>query len=238
MSIAAARLVEDARDVLAVIFNIADPGRIAITRNATEALNLAIYGLVQPGDHVVTTSIEHNSVMRPLRHLESLGLELTVVDALPNGTVSVDDVQQAIRDDTRLLVTLHGSNVTGALLPVKELAEIARAHGIPYLVDISQTAGVFPIDVEAWGVDMLAFTDHKGLLGMTGTGGPYVREGLSLRPLLRGGTGSNSVLETQPDFMPDAYESGTANVAGLAGLAAGVRYILDVGVEQIMRHEQ
>jgi cysteine desulfurase family protein len=238
MSIAAARAVEDTRDVLGDLFNVRDSGRIVFTKNATEALNLAIYGLLEPGDHVVTSSIEHNSVMRPLRHLESEGLGLTVVACAPDGTLDPDDVVRAIRPNTRLLTTLHGSNVMGSLLPVAELAAIARERGIPYLVDAAQTAGSLPIDVEALGIDMLAFPGHKGLLGPTGTGGLYLREGLSPRPLMRGGTGSRSDLEIQPDFMPDIYESGTLNVAGLVGLAAGIRYVLDFGVARVAAHER
>lgn len=238
MSIAAARAVEDTRDLLGDLFNVRDSGRIVFTKNATEALNLAIYGLLEPGDHVVTSSIEHNSVMRPLRHLESEGMELTVVACAPDGTLDPEDVLRAIRPNTRLLTTLHGSNVMGSLLPVAELAAIAREHDVPYLVDAAQTAGAVPIDVEALGIDMLAFSGHKGLLGPTGTGGLYLREGLSPRPLMRGGTGSRSDLAIQPDFMPDMYESGTLNVAGLVGLAAGILYVLDFGVACVSTHER
>jgi cysteine desulfurase family protein len=238
MSIAAARAVEDTRDLLGDLFNVRDSGQIVFTKNATEALNLAIYGLLEPGDHVVTSSIEHNSVMRPLRHLESEGLELTVVACAPDGTLDPEDVLQAIRPNTRLLTTLHGSNVMGSLLPVAELAAIARERDVPYLVDAAQTAGAVPIDLEALGIDMLAFPGHKGLLGPTGTGGLYLREGLSPRPLMRGGTGSRSDLAIQPEFMPDMYESGTINVAGLVGLAAGIRYVLDFGVACVSTHER
>lgn len=238
MSIAAARVVEDARDALSTLFNIADPCQIVFTKNATEALNLAVYGWLNPGDHLVTSSLEHNSVMRPLRHLESLGVELTVVACAPDGTVDVNQVRRAFRPNTRLLVTSHGSNVVGALLPIGELAALAHEHEIPYLVDAAQTAGVVPIDVEVLGLDMLAFTGHKGLFGLTGTGGLYIREGLVLRPLLCGGTGSDSAHEFQPDFLPDIYESGTPNVAGLAGLAAGARFLLDISIEQVVTHER
>jgi cysteine desulfurase/selenocysteine lyase len=238
MSVAAARVVEAARSALAELLGIADPSRIAVTENATEALNLALYGLLRPGDHVVTTSVEHNSVMRPLRHLEALGVELTVAPCAPDGTLDPDNVRRALRPDTRLLATIHGSNVTGALMPVEQLAALAREYAIPYLLDASQTAGTVPIDVAALGVDLLAFPGHKGLLGPTGTGGLYVREGLRLQPLMRGGTGSDSALEWQPEFMPDAYESGTPNVLGLAGLAAGVDFLLERGVAQVAAHER
>jgi len=238
MSIAAARVVEDARDALATLFAIPDPGRIALTKNATEALNLAIYGLLGPGDHAITSSIEHNSVMRPLRHLETKGVALTVVPCLPDGTLDPAALVAGLRPETKLIVTLHGSNVMGSLLPIAEIASAARHRGIPYLVDASQTAGAIPLDVTALGVDLLAFTGHKGLLGLTGTGGLYVAPGVAPLPLMRGGTGSRSDLEYQPEFMPDVYESGTANVIGIAGLAAGVRYLLVEGVDRVAAHER
>ena len=238
MSIAAARVVEEARDRLAELLNASDPTQIVLTNNATEGLNLAICGLLRPGDHAITTSIEHNSVMRPLRHLESVGVELTVVDCDRRGMLDPDDVRAALQPNTGLCVTVHGSNVTGSLLPIADLAAIARESGVPYLVDAAQTAGAIPIDVEAQGLDMVAFTGHKGLLGLTGTGGLYIRDGLTPSPLMRGGTGSRSDSEIQPDFMPDRYESGTLNVAGLAGLAAGIGHILDVGVAQVESHER
>ncbi len=238
MSIAAARLVEEARDGLAELLNVGDPTQVVLTKNATEGLNLAIHGLLQPGDHAVTTSIEHNSVMRPLRHLESVGVELTVVACDRTGMLDPNAVRDALRPNTRLLVTTHGSNVMGSLMPLGDLAAIAGESGVPYLVDASQTAGVIPIDVEAQGLDMVAVTGHKGLLGPTGTGGLYLREGLNLRPLMRGGTGSRSDLEVQPDFLPDIFESGTLNVLGFAGLVAGIEHILEVGVAQVESHER
>lgn len=238
MSIAASRIVEQARDNLAELFNIENPGQIVFTKNATEALNIAIRGILQPGDHAITSSIEHNSVMRPLRYLEAQGVEVTVVQCDANGILDPDEVAQSIKPNTRLLVTLHGSNVMGTLLPIKELAALARSKGIPYLIDASQTAGAIPIDVKALGLDLLAFTGHKGLLGLTGTGGIYIREGLSVNTLMQGGTGSDSDKEIQPEFMPDIHESGTLNVAGLAGLAAGVRYLLKKGVGHVSAHEQ
>jgi cysteine desulfurase family protein len=238
MSIEAARAIEECRDSLAECLGIADPARIVLTKNATEALNLAIYGRIRPGDHVVTSSIEHNSVMRPLRHLESMGASLTVVPCAANGMIDAEKVAAAINPQTRLVVTVHGSNVMGTVLPIAQIAQIARHHGAPYLVDASQTAGAIPIDVQALGIDMLAFTGHKALLGPTGTGGLYIRDGLTLEPLMRGGTGSRSDMEVQPEFLPDAYESGTLNVAGFVGLAAGVRYVLDKGFETIMAHER
>ncbi|MBW7884395.1 MAG: aminotransferase class V-fold PLP-dependent enzyme [Caldilineaceae bacterium] len=238
MSIAAGRVVLEAREAIARLFNVADSSQIAFTKNATEALNLAIYGLVRPGDHVITSSVEHNSVARPLRHLEQQGVGVTFVACSPQGLLDPDDVRTARRPNTRLLVTTHASNVVGTLLPIAELAAMARGWGVPYLVDAAQTAGNVPIDIAALGVDMLAFTGHKGLMGLTGTGGLYSREGLQLAPLMRGGTGSDSELEIQPEFLPDLYESGTLNVAGLAGLAAGAALLIDAGVEEIHANEQ
>ncbi|MDX1691814.1 MAG: aminotransferase class V-fold PLP-dependent enzyme [Acidimicrobiia bacterium] len=238
MSVAAARIVEDARASVARLLGASDPGRIVFGKNATEALNLGIHGIVRPGDHVVTSSVEHNSVMRPLRHLETTGVDVTVVACRRDGSLDAATIEAAVRPETRLIVTLHGSNVTGAVLPIGEIAAMARRRGIPYLVDASQTAGSLPIDVEALGVDLLAFTGHKALLGPTGTGGLFIAPAVDLEPVLRGGTGSRSDLEIQPDFLPDAHESGTVNTAGLVGLDAGVRYLLDRTVEDVAAHER
>lgn len=238
MSVAAARIVERAREALAELFNADDPSRIVFTQNATHALNVALYGLLRAGDHVVTTSLEHNSVMRPLRHLETLGVELTVVACTPDGMLDVSSLRRALRPSTRLLVTTHASNVVGTLTGMETVAALARDKQILYLADASQTAGTVPIDVQQTEVDLLAFSGHKGLLGPTGTGGLYIREGVVLAPLMRGGTGSDSAHETQPEFFPDVHESGTLNVAGIAGLAAGVRFLLGIGIEAVKRHEQ
>ena len=238
MSIAAARIVENAREALAALFNVSDPSRIVFAQNATHALNLALYGVLRPRDHVVTTSLEHNSVMRPLRHLETQGVAVTVVPCASDGTVDIQSVRQAIRPATRLLVTTHASNVIGTLVPVAELAAFARDRGVLFLADAAQTAGAVPIDGQKIGLDMLAFTGHKALLGPTGTGGLYIREGIELTPLIRGGTGSDSASEVQPAFMPDACESGTLNVAGISGLGAGVRFLAEIGIEAVRTHEQ
>jgi cysteine desulfurase family protein len=238
MSISAGRILENARESLAALFNLDDASRIIFTQNGTHALNIALCGVLRPGDHVVTTSLEHNSVMRPLRYLESLGVQVTVVACSKQGTIAVEDVRTAFQRNTRLLVTTHGSNVTGTLMPVANLARLTREHGILYLIDASQTAGTIPLDVEEIGVDLLAFTGHKGLMGPTGTGGLFIRDGVSVAPLLRGGTGSDSAREIQPEFLPDAHESGTLNVAGIAGLAAGVSFVREIGVDHIRAHER
>lgn len=238
LSIAAARVVEETREALARLFHAADPGRFAFTPNATHALNVALYGLLRPGDRVVTTSMEHNSVMRPLRHLETRGVCVVVIPCSPDGSIELDRMDEALHPGARLLVATHASNVTGTILPVPDLAVLARAHGARFLVDAAQTAGTVLIDVETLGIDMLAFAGHKGLLGPTGTGGLYVRDDVALPPLVRGGTGSDSALEVQPEFMPDALESGTLNVAGIAGLGASVRFLMETGVEAVQTHER
>ncbi len=239
MSIAASRLVNDARDDLAELFGVADSSRIAFTKNSTEALNIAIMGALARGGHAITSSMEHNSVMRPLRWLEGQGIiDLTVVKCSPEGCLDPEDVRRALRPDTRLIVIVHASNVSGTLLPIGEVGAIAREAGVPLAVDASQTAGAYPIDVEALYIDMLAATGHKSLLGPTGTGCLYVREGMDPLPLSRGGTGSKSELEIQPDFMPDKYEAGTLNVIGIAGLGASARFLLETGVSNIAAHER
>lgn len=240
LSVAAARHVYDAREALAELFHAPDPLRIAFTLNVTHALNLALRGLLRPGDHVVTSSLEHNSVMRPLRELARQGVQLTVVPCRPDGTMDLEAMRQAVRPGTRLVVVNHASNVMGALLPVPEIAQIAHAAGALLLVDAAQTAGAYPIDLPAMGIDLLAFTGHKGLQGPPGTGGLVIGAGVDpaqMAPLYRGGTGSRSEFEEQPDDLPDRYESGTCNGVGLAGLGAGVRWVLDRGVEAIRAHE-
>ena len=233
MSIAAARLVERSREELAEFFNAKDPSHIIFTQNATHALNQALYGFLRRGDHVVTTSIEHNSVMRPLRDLQLSGIEVTVVPCEPDGTLDMSRLNDALGAKTRLLVTTHGSNVTGTLLPIEAIASLARDLDVVYLVDAAQTAGAMPIDVQKIGIDLMAFSGHKGLLGPTGTGGLYIRDDIALSPLMRGGTGSDSAHEVQPDFLPDAFESGTLNVAGIAGLGSGVRFLREVGIDSV-----
>jgi cysteine desulfurase family protein len=238
MAVAAARIVARTREAVAEMLGASDPSRIVFTPNATYALNLALYGLLRQGDHVVTTRLEHNSVMRPLRDLEARGIHLTAVALDRRGDVDLEAMRAAMRPGTKLVVTTHASNVTGTLVPVGDVAAIARAVGALTLVDAAQTAGTMPIDVEGLGADLLAFTGHKGLLGPTGTGGLYVREHVDLRPLVRGGTGSDSAREHQPEFMPDAFESGTSNVAGLAGLGAAIDFLRAVGVAAVREHER
>ncbi len=240
MSLTAARIIHETREALCEFFGIGDPSHLVFTSNATEALNLGIKGLLRPGDHAVTTSLEHNSVMRPLRAMEKNGVGLTVAPCASNGTLDPREIERAIRPNTRLIVLSHASNVVGTILPVAAVGAIARSHGIPILVDAAQSAGCYHIDVEAMNVDLLAFSGHKSLFGPQGTGGLYIRPGLEpgLEPLKYGGTGSYSEYENQPDFLPDKYESGTPNTVGLAGLGAGVRFVMREGLGNIRQKEE
>lgn len=240
LAIRAARAIYEAREALAEFFGAGDPDRIVLTKNVTEALNLVLYGFLRPGDHVITTSMEHNSVMRPLRDLERRGVELTVVRASPQGRLDPEEVRKAIKGNTRLIAMVHLSNVTGTLMPVKEVLGIAHGEGVPVLLDCAQSAGTLPIDLRELPVDFLAFTGHKALFGPQGTGGLYIRPGLEdeLGPLMRGGTGSKSEAEEQPEFLPDKYESGTPNTPGIAGLGAGVRFLLREGMERVAQRKK
>jgi cysteine desulfurase family protein len=239
-SIEAARIVFETREALSVLFHVKDSSRIVFTLNATESINLALKGLLKPGDHVITSSMEHNSVMRPLRDLEKKGIKLSVIPCTNKGMLDSQEVEGKIQSNTKMVVLNHASNVTGTLLPVKEVGRITRRHGVLFLVDAAQTAGTCPVDVERDGIDLLAFTGHKSLYGPQGTGGLVVGERIEEKemiPLKQGGTGSRSEFEEQPDFLPDCFESGTPNGVGVAGLLAGVQFVLEKGVEQIRQKE-
>lgn len=236
-ALAASRAIYDARCALARLFHGENPARIAFTANATQALNTAIKGILNPGDHVITTAMEHNSVLRPLYELEEQGVELTILPADKKGRVAYEAFEAAIQSNTRAIVCTHGSNLTGNLVDVGKIGAIAKTHDLLLVVDASQTAGVIPIDVEKMNIDILCFTGHKGLLGPQGTGGLYVREGVEVRPLLTGGSGVQSHSKTHPAQMPTALEAGTLNAHGLAGLNAGVGYLLETGVDRIRQKE-
>jgi cysteine desulfurase / selenocysteine lyase len=240
LAIEAGRIVYDMRETLAEFFNASDPLRIIFTTNATHAINLCLYGILRPGDHVITSSMEHNAVMRPLRDLESKGIHLSVIPCNKNGSMDPDAVAQAMRPSTRMVAVTHASNVTGTILPIAEIANTAHKSGAFMLVDAAQTAGVLPIDVQAMNIDLLAFTGHKGLLGPQGTGGLVIGKSIcvnDIEPLWRGGTGSLSASEIQPEELPDKFESGTVNGPGIAGLGAGVRYIMKRGINAIRAQE-
>lgn len=228
----------ECRETVARFFGIDDSTRIAFTANATEAINLGLFGILHPGDRVVTTSMEHNAVVRPLKALSDQGVDVVRVMANTLGFVDPDAIRKACIPGTRLLVMNHCSNVTGTLQAIEEIGPWCRQQGILFMVDAAQSAGVFPINVETMAIDLLAVPGHKSLLGPTGTGFLYVRKGLELRPLLYGGTGNFSQSATQPTEMPERLESGTLNTIGLAGLKAGVEFVEAVGLEQIRHHEQ
>lgn len=240
LSIQAARVIYEVRETVARLFNAPDPLKVVFTLNATHAINLALRGLLRAGDHVVTSGIEHNAVMRPLRALEKEGVGLTIVPCAIDGSVDPSQIESALRHKTRLVVIHHASNVVGTIQPIEEIAAIVRRADSLLLVDAAQTAGVVPIDIQAMGIDLLAFTGHKGLLGPPGTGGLVIDDRApiaEMEPLMRGGTGSRSEYEIQPEDMPDKFESGTMNGVGIAGLGAGVRWIMERGVEAIREQE-
>ena len=235
-ALAASRVVFQARENMAELLGVDDSSHIVFTSNVTQSLNMALAGHLRPGDHVLTSSLEHNSVMRPLMWLaQKRGLEVEVVPLASTGLVDPAKFSARIKSKTRLVVVNHASNVTGALAPLVELK--AAVGPVTLLVDGAQSAGSVPLDNISAGADMFAFTGHKALLGPTGTGGLWIKPGLKLPPLLRGGTGSRSEKELQPEFMPDALEAGTPNTHGLAGLAAGVGLLLELGVPAVRDHE-
>lgn len=236
-ALSASRTVFEARLALAELFGAESPDRIAFTANATEALNIAIKGILNPGDHVITTALEHNSVLRPLYEMEDKGVELTILSADRQGRLKEADFEAAIRANTRAIVCTHGSNLTGNLVDIGRVGQIARRHGLLLVADASQTAGVFPIDVQKMQIDILCFTGHKSLLGPQGTGGLYVREGVEVRPLLSGGSGVQTYLRRHPPQMPTALEAGTLNAHGIAGLLAAVRYLQAAGLDAIRERE-
>src|SRR5437016_3515519 len=238
MALAAERALDDVRHLLNQLFHGESPERFVFTLNCTDALNMAFKGVLVDGDHVITTDLEHNSVSRPLRKMELDGdITLTRVHADVGGTIDPDDIRRAIVPQTRLIALTHASNVLGTVQPIAAVGEIARQRDILFVVDAAQTAGVLPIDVQALHIDLLALPGHKGLLGPTGTGALYVGPRVKLRPWREGGTGGDSSSETQPRELPYHYEGGTPNVLGVAGLAAGIRYVVERGVEAIHEHE-
>ncbi len=238
LAVASERMLDEARHVLNQFFNGEGPERFIFTLNCTDALNMAIKGVLREGDHVVTTNLEHNSVSRPLQALaDAKVITLTRVPADSSGTVHPEDIRRAITSKTRLIVLTHASNVLGTVQPAPEIARIAREHEVLFLLDAAQTAGVIPIDIRGWGIDLLAFPGHKSLLGPTGTGGLYVGSRVQLRPWREGGTGGDSSSPTQPREMPYYLEGGTPNVLGIAGLVAGIRFVQDRGLETIHRQE-
>lgn len=232
-----ASVLLEAREALAELFNIADINQIAFMPNITEALNVGLKGTLAKGDHVITTSMEHNSVARPLYALAKQGVEWTAVECARDGSLDPRDIEKAIRPNTKMICILHASNLSGTIMPIEAVGRIAADNGLLFMVDSAQSAGILPIDVEKQNIDLLAFTGHKSLLGPQGTGGLYVKPGLFIKPLKEGGTGSLSEQLVHPPMMPDLLESGTHNTPGIAGLLAGVNFISQTGMETIRSHE-
>jgi cysteine desulfurase family protein len=240
LSLQAGRVVYEARERVSRLFGVDDPLSVVFTKNATEALNLAILGTVAPGDHVITSVMDHNSVLRPLRLLEGRGVSVTRLACAADGTLDPDDVARAITGATRLVVLGHASNVVGTLCPLEAIDRLLDHDRVLLCVDAAQTAGAYPIDVAAMHIDLLAFTGHKSLYGPQGTGGLCIgeRARARLQPLMVGGTGSASDSDVQPGFLPDRFEAGTLNAVGIAGLAAGIAFIEDRGLANIRERER
>ena len=237
-SLAASRMAFRARAGLAAFFGAEDPSCIAFTANATESLNVALFGVLNPGDHVITTELEHNSVLRPLYILETKGVEVTVLPANAQGTVDfAAQLPSQLRPNTRALVVTHASNVTGNMIDIEYVGEFCREHELIFILDAAQTAGFYSYELKDLSIDILCFTGHKGLYGPQGVGGIYVKPGIIVRPLKAGGSGIKTFSKTHPGQMPEALEAGTLNLPGIAGLTAGVEYVNSVGLEMIRQRE-
>ena len=237
MAIEASSKIMDTRQELSEFFNIPNLLNIIFTCNATEALNIGIKGILKPGDHVISSVIEHNSVLRPLNYLSEKGITTTLLPVDENGYLDINNLKKEIRKNTKAIIINHTSNVIGTVQDIGAIGKIAKESGIIFMVDASQSAGVIPIDVERENIDLLAFPGHKGLYGPQGTGGLYIAEDLKLDSFKQGGTGSESFSMKQPDFLPDRFESGTLNTSGIAGLCAGTLFIKKIGIENIRKHE-
>lgn len=239
MALEAGRLVYEVREKVADFFNISNPMNIVFTLNATDSLNMAIKGYLKEEDHVITTSMEHNSVIRPLKKLEKEGkIKLDIIKCDKEGNLDIKEIKKLISKKTSMIVTTHASNVTGTILPIHEIGKLSKENNIVFMVDSAQTAGVYDIDVDKMNIDILAFTGHKSLLGPQGVGGLYIRENIIVDSFREGGTGSSSESLYQPDIMPDKMEAGTPNTHGIIGLGAGIDYIKKIGIENIRKQEK
>jgi len=237
-SLGASRTIYDTRALVSELFGLGNPLQVAFTANSTASLNMAVQGIFSPGDHVITTMLEHNSVLRPLYRMRENGVELTIVRADRLGNIRYEDMEAAIRPNTKGIICTHASNLTGNLVDIARVGEICRRASLVFILDASQTAGVFDIDMGMMGIDVLCFTGHKSLMGPQGTGGICVREGISIRPLMAGGSGTHSYSELHPSDMPEALEAGTVNGHGIAGLHAALEFIKETGMESIRNREQ
>jgi cysteine desulfurase family protein len=237
MARAAQKIIEQTRWQLARLIGADQPARIIFTFNATDALNIALKGLLSPGDHIITTKLEHNSVLRPLRRLATRGAEISLIDFDTEGFIAPADIEAAIRPQTKLIALTSASNLLGSLQPIEAVGEIARQHNLIFLVDGAQTVGIVPIDVEAMRIDLLAASGHKALLGPPGTGLLYVGARAQLACWREGGTGGDSLSPLQPMAMPFHLEAGTHNFSGIAGLGAALDYINGTGIDNLRKHE-
>ena len=238
LALEAGRVIYDTRETLSKMFNIKNPMNLAFTCNGTDGLNIAIKGIFKSGDHVITSTMEHNSVLRPLKDIEKKGVELTIVECDEKGFINLDDIEKSIKENTKAVITTHASNVTGTIFPIKQIGELAHANNLIYIVDAAQTAGLYDIDVVDMNIDVLVFPGHKSLLGPQGTGAIYIGEDICIDCTKQGGTGSSSESLIQPDIMPDKFESGTPNTPGIAGLGKGAKFIMNRGMRNIRLHEQ
>ena len=236
-ALASARAVFSVREKVAKLLGCKRADHVAFTPNSTQALNIAISGLLGPEDHILSTDLEHNSVLRPLYRLRQQGAEVDFVPADPNGRLDYDAFEKLLRPNTKAVVCTHASNLTGDMIDIGWVGEFCHQHGLLFILDASQTAGVFPIDMEQQYIDVVCFTGHKSLLGPQGTGGLCVREGLDIRPFAVGGTGVQSYLETPPTEYPPRLEAGTLNSHGLAGLNASLEFLMETGIDTIRAHE-
>ena len=234
----ASRIIYDTREKISDLFNLQNPSRVAFTCNSTESLNTAIKGILSSGDHAITTALEHNSVLRPLYDLQAKGMELSIVDCDENGNIDYNDFEKLIKENTKAIVCTHASNLVGNVLDVKKIGSIAKKHNLIFIVDASQSAGVFPIDMQDMNIDILCFTGHKGLLGPQGTGGICVREGIDVRPLKVGGSGVNTFSKEQPVEMPTHPEAGTLNGHAIATVNAALDYLKEEGIDNNQKKEE
>lgn len=237
LSLDATRKVYAAREKIAGLFNLKDPLNAAFTSNATESLNIAIKGSFKPGDHIITTEMEHNSVLRPLYELKEKGVQVSIIKCNKRGLLDYTHVENEIKQNTKAIICTHASNLTGNLIDIEKIGKICKAHNLLFILDASQTAGIFPIDMERHNIDILCFTGHKSLYGPQGTGGICLKNHFSINPLKTGGSGSFSFAEHHPCTMPDALEAGTINAHGIAGLLSGIQFIEDTGIDKIRNHE-
>lgn len=237
IAVKASKKVMDTREEIAKLFNVQNLFNIIFTSSATEGLNIGIKGILKRGDHVITTAMEHNSVLRPINCLRKKSVKSSIVGADKYGFIDSKSIEKQIRSSTKMIIVNHVSNVTGSIQNIERIGEVARKNGVIFMVDASQSAGTIDIDVNKCNIDVMALSGHKGLLGPQGTGVLYLREGLKVSEFKSGGTGSNSYSMRQPDFLPDKFESGTLNTPGIAGLYAGVKFIKKTGIENIRKHE-